>query len=271
LGAISSLLHQDFSRNIYGFLQRGHAVGATGVTACNVPGRRLDKNYACLAEFSWNTGAGSIPHFHIRYAQQTYGADWRIALEAYDVAERIMGCYPMACTIMDQLLHYFNTYPPGRVDYPLDMLRTLASDPLALLAGIRQVAEHMASAEALLVRLESSGNIRNQFMLECRRYRTLAQAVLTAIESVRLVSVAQDAAAGGRQEEARTCLAQAAHGAQQARIALHGAMLEMTRLQAAYLLPGALREVSPLFDFLGQLAQQIEQAFVAFHSDPGMT
>lgn len=258
-GLVGNLLYQDFSRNIYGFLQRGRASGATGVTAYNVPDQRLDKNYACLAEFSWNSGAGSIPHFHIRYAQQTYGAAWRTALEAYDVAERIMGCYPMAVYVMDQLLNYFNTFPPGRSAYPLDLLRTLVADPLAVLTGIRIVNSHMSSAETLLDQVETNPGARDHFRLECRRYRVLGEAVLAIVESLRFCTLAQ-AQVVAAPSAVQTTLQQAQQLIEHAHAELRAVMLDMVRLQAAYLLPSALRELSPLLDFLGQFHVQLEQA-----------
>jgi len=46
----------------------------------------------------------------------------------------------------------------------------------------------------------------------------------------------------------------------------------MVRLQAAYLLPSALRELSPLLDFLGQFNLQLEQALtVATPLPAGLT
>lgn len=268
-GLVGNLLYQDFSRNIYGFLQRGLAAGATGVTAYNVPDRRLDKNYRCLADFSWNARRGSIPHFHIRYAQQTYGPEWRTALEAYDVAERIMGSYPLAVNVVDQLLHYFNNFPHGRVRYPDDVIAALAADPLALVGGLRLVAAHMESAEALLAELETGGTTRTDFVLECQRYRVLVEAVLAVLDALGAVTAAESLAQAGSDapvvldelEKART-LVDGAHGA------LRDLMRAMQRTLAAYLLPSALRETSALLEWLGRLHHRLAETAHTYQVNP---
>jgi hypothetical protein len=275
-GLIGNLLYQDFSRNIYGFLQRGREAGATGVTAYNVPDYSLDKNYACLAEFSWNSGSGSIAHFHIRYAQAVYGQDWRIALEAYDVAERIMGCYPMAVNVMDQLLHYFNNFPHGRVDYPLDLIQTLARDSLALAAGIRLVEAHMGSAEDLLSRLPGDNPVRARFLLECQRYRALATVVTAILDSLKALVEAQRltsdwADAGDDNSPSRGAVRQLslAHSlVEAARQLLRQTMIGLKTIKAAYLAPSALRECSSLLEFLGLLGEQFRAAESSYVNQP---
>lgn len=263
-GLVGNLLYQDFSRNIYGFLQRGRRACATGMTAYNVPDLRLDKNYACLAEFSWNTDAGSIAHFAIRYAQWTYGEQWRTALEAYDVAERVMGSYPLAVYVMDQLLHYFNNFPPGRIRYPVDLLRVLAGDPLAVLEALRVVAGHMDSALELLACIETNDEMRGRFELECRRYRDLALCVTAVVDGLRLSAAAQTSVDQGDIDAARAALAQARQVVDTAHEALRATMMEMVQHLVPYLQPGALREVSPLLAFLADLRTQLTEAGAAF-------
>jgi hypothetical protein len=138
-----------------------------------------------------------------------------------------MGCYPLAVYVMDQLLHYFNNFPHGRVRYPLDLLRTLAGDPLAILTGIRVVAGHMASAEQLLAGVHTNDLVRDRFILECRRYRALALATLSVLDSARLVSVAQ--ASYGDMEAAWDQFTVASEGVQQAYDQLRLTLVEMTR------------------------------------------
>lgn len=266
-GLVGNLLYQDFSRNIYGFLQRGLEAGATGVTAYNVPDRRLDKNYRCLADFSWNARGGSIPHFHIRYAQYTYGSQWRTALEAYDVAERIMGSYPLAVNVVDQLLHYFNNFPHGRVEYPHDVLAALAADPLALVGGLRLVAAHMKTAEELLAGLETGGTTRTDFMLECQRYRVLVEAVLAVPDALQSFAAAE-AEAEAEPDAVLALLGEAHDHVAGAHAALRDLMRAMQATLAEYLCPSALRETSALLDWLGHLRQQLEQARHTYATNP---
>ena len=260
-GILASIFYQDFSRNIYGMLRRGWEAGAVGATAYNVPDPAQHKNYHCLAEFAWNQAAGStLPHFNIKYAQTHFGDSWRDALEAYDVAERVFGSYPLIVYTLDQLIYYFNSYPYGVQDYPTNVLSSVASNPLALKEALRQSVAHVTTAKTLIARCreDDRAGLIPLFTHECDRVVSVVEAVLDTVEALSGYTEARGILAANR-DRALALLESSTKRVRAPLDEMLRVMREMKNLKPAYLLPATWQELSYLVSFMDDLVAQLRQ------------
>jgi len=260
-GILASIFYQDFSRNIYGMLRRGMEAGAVGATAYNVPDPAQHKNYECLSEFAWNgDGLGSIPHFHIKYAQTHFGPAWREALEAYDVAERVFGSYPLIVYTLDQLIYYFNSYPFGTRGYPVNVLTSVAADPLALKEALRQSVAHLETARQLIERCRphDRDNLIPLFIHECDRVTSVVELVLGIVHALAEYSAARDIFATdptGAHSQMTACRNVVSNALEE----MLRVMREMKLVKPAYLWPATWQELSYLVAFAGDLLERFSE------------
>jgi hypothetical protein len=139
-GLASTLFYQDMSVNIESWMREAARVGASGVFAYNNPDPMLHKNYACLADLSWNLrDAGGAPAFRKRWARLVAPDDCDAAYHAYEIAETVLRCYPLMTHLVDHLLPYFSTSPKGVVNYPEDLIHPLSVPSPALTSLLTQV------------------------------------------------------------------------------------------------------------------------------------
>jgi hypothetical protein len=263
-GILPLLLYQDMSPNIYNYLRHGWERGATGMHAYNVPDPAYHKNYHCLAEFGWNQEtSGGIANFNVKYARRFYDQQWQQALKAYDTAERVLGCYPLVVNMLDHLLYYFNAYPWGAIDYPADILATLADNPLALTDGIRLIGEWVKAARRDFMALELAApgrQLRDDMLLECDRLLALIQGTVGILDVLRNYLDAQDLYPADR-TAARAVLQRCVR---ETRAILDSNFDVMRAIQArkpAYLVPATWREQSCLVAFIHALWRELEAVY----------
>jgi hypothetical protein len=140
-GLIPCLAWEDHSLNIESWVRRGHNSGATGVYAYNTPDPVNHKNYACLADLSWNLeGSGGSAGFKRRWCEIVCPADPGGAALAYAVGEQILGDHSAVTFLLDHLLAYFSTAPYGVVEFPQDVIAVLAMPSPALSSMLRHWA-----------------------------------------------------------------------------------------------------------------------------------
>lgn len=260
-GILASIFYQDFTRNIYGMLRRGWEAGAVGATAYNSPDPAQHKNHHCLAEFAWNQSQPeSIAHFRIKYARRHFGAAWRDALEAYDVAERVFGSYPVIVYMLDQLIYYFNSYPFGVRDYPANVLAAIATDPLALREALKQSVAHLVTAKQLFeqCRRDATGDLVPLFGHECDRVISVVELVLGIVDALAGYTEARTHMAA-EPEKAESLLGEGLDRVEAALEYVLSVMRDMSALKPAYLLPAAWQELSYLVAFAGDLLADLER------------
>lgn len=140
-GVVNSLFLQDVSDNIEAWVDEGARVGSLGVVAYNMPDPAFHKNYACLADLSWNReGSGGARGFHERWAARVAPDATSAALRAYTHGERVVGSQPLMVYLLDHLLTYFATSPHGVNRFPDDVVRNVSVAVPAIGSLLRQTA-----------------------------------------------------------------------------------------------------------------------------------
>jgi hypothetical protein len=146
-GLIGTLFYQDFSLNIEAWIREGGRAGAEGVVAYNMPDPAFHKNYACLADLSWNLeGSGGASGFKRRWARRVAPEAPEQARYRYDLGESILGSYPLVTYFLDHLLPYFSTSPKGLTRFPDDQIRSLSVPSPALASILRQTRDTLREA-----------------------------------------------------------------------------------------------------------------------------
>lgn len=152
-GLASFLFPQDFVPNIEMALRRGHRAGAVGAFAYCLPDPADHMNYAFLADLAWNMDAsGDAGEFRHRWAQYLCKnpkdvADARLALS---LASSITSSYPLMMYILQHILPFFATATAGATRYPDDVLRSIAAVQPPFADVLRQTADTLREAKALM-------------------------------------------------------------------------------------------------------------------------
>lgn len=152
-GLAAFLFHQDFSPNIEMAVRRGHRAGATGAFAYTLPDPADHMNYAFLADMAWNLeasdGAAAFPQRWARYICDKPD-DVTAARHALTVASNITSCYPLMMYVVQHVLPFFATATAGATYYPDDVLRSFAVVQPPLVDVLRQTADTLREAVALM-------------------------------------------------------------------------------------------------------------------------
>lgn len=149
-GLAAFLFPQDFSPNIEMALRRGHRAGTTGAFAYCLPDPADQMNYAFLADLAWNMDASG--GFRQRWAQYLCSKpdDVDDARHALTLASSITSCYPLMMYVVQHILPFFATATAGATRYPDDVLRACAAVQPPLADVLRQTADTVREAVALM-------------------------------------------------------------------------------------------------------------------------
>lgn len=267
------LFYQDFTDNIYRNVQHALRSGAHGVFSYSLWDPAQHRNVTFLADAAWN-GAVTVPEFTVRYAQRCFGRDWRAAVEAQVLLERVLGSYPLMIGILDHLIAYFNLYPYGHVNYPADVLSVVADDPLSLRAAIRNAADQVEQARRLLNGLSffpgpDGIDWSTQVQLQCERFVATMNGVLAVVDALFEYMRAkdeQDAARGetarvqaneGPAEQAQTAACSPGYGPERIVARLRAARERLAAAASGYLaMMKRLKERRPHFVVPAELREQ---------------
>lgn len=260
------LFHQDFTDNIYRTVQHALRSGADGVFAYSLWDPAQHRNVTFLADVAWN-GKVTVPEFSVRYARRYFGEQWRAALEAQLLLERVLGSYPLMIGLLDHLLAYFNYYPYGYVKYPADVLSIVADDPLSLRATIRNAADQVEEARQILEDLSfKTGPERtdwsHEMQLQCSRFSETLNAVLAVVDGLFEYMRARE-----RQRDAGNDVLgplQQARGRLRKSTAAYVTMMQRLKSERPhFVVPSELREQSELAATLMRLEQEFDAAIAA--------
>jgi hypothetical protein len=112
------------------------------VYAYNTPDPINQKNYACLADLSWNLeGSNGAIGFKRRWCEIVCPNDPDGAALAYAIGEQVLGDHSAVIFLLDHLFAYFSTSPAGVVQFPHDIISAL----MATSPALSQLLTHWAA------------------------------------------------------------------------------------------------------------------------------
>ncbi|WP_435119127.1 glycoside hydrolase family 20 zincin-like fold domain-containing protein [Amycolatopsis thermoflava] len=193
-GLFPHLFQQDFSSNIEAAVRRGTIAGASGVLAYGLPDPADHANYACVADLAWNLeSSGGANGFKRRWAANIAPQAPEAALQALNSAATVTGSYPLMMYVVHHILPYFSTAAAGTTEYPDDLLRAFAITQPPLADVLRQVADSMRDAVAIM---PSGRSVRHwpdpvaQWTAESNRLASTAELFLAVLDAARRTELA---------------------------------------------------------------------------------
>lgn len=142
----------DHLSNIYLAASKAAEENAAGAESYTVYYNAYHRNYACLAEYSWNSSAtGDVEAFRGKYTRFLFGdaSEGRKAFKHYDFATGPMGPTNFA------IYHYSNSYGLNRrsqflrENYPQAMLGALSENPGSIQHNLGMICENSRAAKAV--------------------------------------------------------------------------------------------------------------------------
>lgn len=259
-GYWSNLFSCSYTSNIYGMLLHGGRAGIEGADAYCIYDPAYDRNYACLAEFSWNQPATEdLYGFKSRYARAKLGQrlDPHLAAEAFDRYDQAFDSMPWSGSVLSSLLYYWHSYPAARLhgDFPRDVLTDLPSSHMRLRQALSSAATHARTARDLLV--EANGDaadpILAEYWVECDKLVGVWETFVQIVDAVGAYEAGVQREATGA--EARRIAREAASSVAAAQARLTGVMADLERVKQPYLLPQILRDMSVIRLYIELLAK----------------
>lgn len=147
----------DHLGNIYLAAKKAAEENAEGAESYSVYYNAYFRNYACLAEYSWNSeGAGDTDAFRSKYTQFLFGdaPEGREAFKQFDFATGPMGRTNWS------IYHYSNSYGLNRrssflrENYPKPLVEQLGDDPGAIQHNLGMICQNARSAKKTFDREE---------------------------------------------------------------------------------------------------------------------
>ena len=145
---------QDHLNNIYLATQKGAEENAAGAESYTVYYNAYFRDYACLAEYSWNSGAGDLDAFRSKYTQFLFG-DAPEGREAFKQFDFVTG--PMGPTNWS-IYHYSNSYGLNRrsqflrENYPQAFIGPLAENPGSVQHNLGMICQNARGAKQVFDR-----------------------------------------------------------------------------------------------------------------------
>ena len=255
------LFYEDLTSNIYPHLALAHRAGAEGADAYATFDPAFDRNYYCLAEYSWNQATvEDIYEFKSKYARKVTGASGFEAVEAFEKFDQAYGSVPWVRGALDMLLFYWHSYSRARSQYPGNVVKSLLHDSMRLRNTYHGMRTHLSRAsrffEACRAKAPDPGLI-DQYLWECERLVAVVdtyEAILAAIRK------SQEALAAAEPEARAQGLRAAAQVVSDGLSRLDAMMARAEDVKKAYLLPQILRDLSRLRGFVTELAAAVHAA-----------
>ncbi|HET8524864.1 MAG TPA: family 20 glycosylhydrolase, partial [Thermomicrobiales bacterium] len=265
-GYWSNLFTHSYTSNIYAMLLHGARNGAEGADAYCIYDPAYDRNYACLAEYSWNQPATEdLYQFKSRYTQETLGArlDRHLAAEAFDKYDQAFDSMPWTGTTLSSLLYYWHSYPAARArgEYPRDVFTDIQSSHMRLRQGLASAATHARTARDLFARATPNDSdplrLLEEYRVECEKLVGVWETFATATDAISRYETARATAAGTDGASVATAAAGQIRAADDRLVAV---MADLERVKQPYLLPQILRDMSVLHGYFERLAAAFESA-----------
>jgi hypothetical protein len=250
-GYWSNLFTQSYTSNIWDLVTHGVQHGIEGADSYCIYDLAFDRNYALLANITWNTDdRETLFGFKARYAKATLGrALGNIeASTAFANYEEAFGSPGFGTNTLGWLLYYWHTYPAARAKstYPQNVVETLRTAEPRFVSSIRVAASFAEEARALFAKANAAAP--SPLLAEYEAETNKLVGVWNAYTSILAAATALDA---GDRTGATTSLADARE-----QLVAVMAKLEVTKAQA--LLPQILRDMSILLRYVERLGEDIQ-------------
>ena len=183
---------QDHLSNIHLAAAKGAEENAEGAESYTVYYNAYFRNYACLAEYSWNSaGTGGVDAFRDKYTEFLFGdaPEGREAFRRFDFATGPMG--PASWSIYN----YSNSYGLNRrssylrENYPQAMLGALADNPAAAQHNLGMICESARAARRIFDREElwrrNPAGLAKAYSAEMARTAASAHVLVRLAQSIR--------------------------------------------------------------------------------------
>jgi hypothetical protein len=270
-GYWSNLFTQSYSANIYPMLLYGQRAGAEGADAYAIFDLAFDRNYTCLAQYSWDARGADLYQFKSRYACSVLRGrlDAALAVLAFTKYDQAFDAMAWTETVLASLLYYWHTYPAARARgrYPFSVLVDLADEHLRLRSGLERCVAEARAAHQLFMEADPDGAdpLLAQYQVECSKVIGVWESFSLLLRGV--VHYRQAAAPQTQAAQAASWLQEAAQAVGAARVRWLALMAELEAVKAAYLLPQILRDLSIVLSYLDHLQAEVQAA--ARHLEQG--
>jgi hypothetical protein len=183
---------QDHLSNIYLAAQKGAQEGAEGAESYTVFYNAYYRNYACLAEYSWNPrGHGGVDAFRDKFTRFLFG-DREEGRKAFDHLDFVTG--PMGPTSWN-IYHYSVAYALNRRaaftrhNYPQAIVEQLWDNPGSVLHNLGMICERARAAAALFENRDlwrrDPAKLSEAYSAEMRRTAATAHLFLRLAQATR--------------------------------------------------------------------------------------
>ncbi|MCX6050755.1 MAG: family 20 glycosylhydrolase [Chloroflexi bacterium] len=258
-GYWSNLFNQGYTANIYPMLLHGQRAGAEGADIYCIYDSAFDRNYACLAQYSWNQSSGDdLYQFKSRYARAQLER-WlgpALAVEAFAKYDQVFDEMPWTGSVMASLLYYWHTYPNARRrgHYPFTVLSDLLDEHMRLRGALNSAAAHARTARDLFAQANQQAHdpLLEQYRAECDKYIGVWETFALLVRAVEQYRLANGEKIAPQLNQALTLIAQA-------RIRFIAVLADLEQIKAAYLLPQILRDLSIVLVYMDQLQAELSE------------
>jgi len=237
----------SYLNNIFNMLDKGYKEGAEGAQSYTVYDYGYHQNYYCLAEYSWNQRKKeTLEQFREKYARFIFGAQWQKGKAALDELEKAVTTDEYACDhYARKLPYYFYTYVAGGHPYPRhypqEVIESLSKEGKKYCEDIGQMIENITSAEkGFLSFKEKKTNfprLIDCWLAECKRIKNINRELLIILEVENLRKVSSKSR-------------QIIYKLKEALNMHNDMMAEIERVKSQYIVPGTLRNLMPMRDYL---------------------
>lgn len=255
-----SLFTVSYTSNILNMLLHGHQAGVEGADAYCLWDRGFDRNYACLAQFSWNLAGEDVYQFKSRYARSLLtpqlSPPW--AGEAFSQFDQVFDAQCWAETHLASLLYYWHTYPRRRQTgtYPRDMFLDLRSGRMRERDAFARVSGSAQAATELFAEAGTDDPRVVEHRVEAAKFAGVWEAYTHVLGAIDAFEGAMDAAGVER----------AATLAEQGRVRFRAVMVDLETFKARFLVPQILRDLSIVYLYIDRLGSEMQSVADALRS-----
>ncbi len=260
---------QDHLNNIYLATQKAAEEDAEGAEAYSVYYSAYHRQYACLAEYSWNSkGTGDVDAFREKYTRFLFG-DAPEGKEAFKRLDFVTG--PMGPTNW-AIYHYSNAYGLSRrsqflrENYPQAIVGPLAENPGGVQHNLGMICENARAAKKIFDRGDlwqrNPGGLSEAYSAEMARTAASAHLFLRLAQATALY---KDMQADGQMDIAAM---NAKAGELRAAIEELDASILQIEDNLPYMAPSMIRELTMQRKFAVRFLQELTGRIADAEADP---
>jgi hypothetical protein len=250
-GYWSNLFTQSYTANIWDLVTHGVEHGIEGADSYCIYDLAFDRNYALLANITWNTDdRETLFGFKARYAKATLGREIGNieASTAFANYEEAFGSPGFGTNTLGWLLYYWHTYPAARAvsTYPQNVVTELRTLPGRLVSSIRSAVSFATEARDLFAKAHAANPtpLLAEYEAECDK-------LVGVWEVYTHLLAGADALDAGKRDDAISAFGKA-------RTRMVDVMAKLEAVKARALLPQILRDLSILLRYIERLAEDAQ-------------